>query len=201
MKIQAICYDADGVMVNPQLQFSKLLKSTYGITPQKTREFFNGIFNECLTGGEDLAAVLPPFLVDWGWRGTVKEFIDLWLATDHVIDRQLMDHAQSLRRAGILCCLTTCQEHHRAAYMKSNMGFQNAFDALFFSCEIGCQKSDPAFFEHVERTLGLDRRSILLWDDSPVNIETARKFGLNAEIYTGYADYREQLKKVYRFIN
>lgn len=184
--IRTICFDADGVIVNPQMQFSKHLQKEYGISPEMTRNFFNGVFNDCLVGQADLKDVLPVFLKDWGWKNSVDEFIRAWLLTDHVIDMRLMNTIQHLRRAGVICCLATSQERNRSEYMKAAMGFQNMFDHLFFSCEIGWQKPHPAYYQHIEKMLAVEKKSILFWDDSLANIEAAREFGWNAEIYIGF---------------
>lgn len=195
MTIQAICFDADGVVVNPQMQFSKHLESAHGISPQMTQEFFHGVFNDCLVGKTNLAEVLPPFLKDWGWNASVDEFIHTWLLKDHVIDARLMNVVQGLRQNGMICCLATSQEHNRAEYMKTRMGFQDAFDHLFFSCEAGWQKPQHAYYQHIERVLGLPKESILLWDDAHLNVESAREFGWNAEIYTGFDEFEKTIKK------
>ncbi len=194
-QIRAVCLDADGVVVNPQMQFSKLLAAKHGISPEKTRDFFRGAFNDCLVDRTDLKEILSPFLQQWGWEGSVREFIDLWLATDHVIDRQVVDLAQALRQKGILCCLATSQERNRAGYMRVEMGFGELFDYLFFSCEIGFQKPDPRFYQHIEGVLGLGGGAVLFWDDSRKNVEAARELGWNAEIYTGFAEFAAVTKQ------
>lgn len=194
MTIKAICFDADGVVVHPQMQFSRLLKD-FGITPEMTQSFFCGVFNDCLTGRANLEDVLPPFLKDWGWRGSVDAFINTWLVADHVIDVRVIDAIQNLRHNGIICCLATSQERNRAGYMKTKMGFQKVFDHLFFSCEAGWQKPDHAYYQHIEATLGLEKKSILFWDDSRKNVESAREFGWNAEIYTGFNEFEVAIKK------
>jgi putative hydrolase of the HAD superfamily len=193
--IKAICFDADGVVINPQLQFSRYLDKEHGISPEMKRDFFGGVFNDCLVGRADLKKVLPTFLRDWGWPGTTDEFVDTWLRTDHVVDRRIINVIESLRRKGYICCLATSQEYHRARYMKVEMGFQDVFDHLFFSCEVGWQKPDQVYYQHIEHILHLEKESILLWDDSRINIEAARKYGWNAEIYTGYAEFGKTIKK------
>ncbi|MBN2116934.1 MAG: HAD-IA family hydrolase [Anaerolineales bacterium] len=195
MIIKAICFDADGVVVNPQMQFSKHLKEAYGISPEMTQSFFQGAFDDCLIGRATLEDVLPAFLQTWGWKGSVDSFIDTWLLMDHVIDTRVIDRVQCLRRNGTICCLATSQERNRAEYMRTRMGFQDMFDHLFFSCEVGCQKPDPAYFQHIEKTLDLEKKSILFWDDSPVNIEAAREFGWNAEIYTEFDEFEKIVRK------
>jgi len=195
MTIKAICFDADGVVVNPQMQFSKHLNNEYGISPEMTQSFFGGVFNDCLVGKTNLEEVLPTFLKDWGWKDSVDEFINTWLSKDHVVDVRVINAIQSLRQNGFICCLATSQERNRADYMKDKMGFQNVFDHLFFSCEVGWQKPHPLYYQHIENTLGLDKKSILFWDDSRVNIKAAHEFGWNAEIYTEFDEFEKIIQK------
>lgn len=195
MTIRAICFDADGVVVNPQMQFSKYLKKEHGISPEMTRGFFNGVFNDCLVGKADLKKVLPTYLIDWGWKNGVDEFVRIWLQTDHVIDSRLIRAIQNLRHNGMVCCLTTSQEHNRAEYMKTRMGFQEAFDHLFFSCEVGWQKPDHAYYRYIEKALHLEKEAILFWDDSQTNIEAARECGWNAERYINFDEFEKIVPK------
>jgi putative hydrolase of the HAD superfamily len=144
IKIKAVLFDADGVVINPRMQFSRFLAEVFEIPPQMTRGFFTGVFNDCLTGRADLLAVLPPYLEEWGWPGDTADFLRLWMAKDDCPDLRLLAHIQRLRADGLLCGLATLQEKHRAAYMREAMGFSRRFDRLFFSCELGCLKPDPA---------------------------------------------------------
>jgi len=195
MTIKAICFDADGVVVNPQKQFSRHLEKEHGISPSMTQNFFCGVFNDCLVGKASLREVLPPFLKEWKWKGSVDKFINTWLLIDHVVDDRIINSIQSLRRNGIICCLATSQEHNRAEYMKSKMGFQGMFDQLFFSCEIGWQKPDCTYYRHIEKILNLEKGSILFWDDSTLNVKAARECGWSAEIYNDFSAFEEITKK------
>ena len=100
MIIKAICFDADGVVVNPQMQFSRHLEKAHGISPQMTQTFFSGVFNDCLVGKANLEDVLPAFLKEWDWKDSVGEFINAWLLADHVIDMHLINMIQRLRQDG-----------------------------------------------------------------------------------------------------
>lgn len=193
MSVKAICFDADGVVVNPQMQFSRLLRIDYGITPQMTKPFFDGIFNECLVGNADLFHVLPPFLREWHWKGSTEEFAALWLKTDHVIDTQLITTIKNLRHKGYKCCLATSQEQHRADYMKKEMGFHGLFDHMFISCEMGTQKPEKAYYRYIETQLQLSGESILFWDDKPQNVSAAKARGWKAELYTEYGQFLKTL--------
>ncbi len=195
MTIKAICFDADGVVVYPQMQFSKYLNEEHGISPAMTQPFFDGIFNNCLLGKAELIEVLPPYLKTWQWKGSVDEFIAIWLQKDHVLDARLISVIQNLRDQGTLCSLATSQECNRAEYMKTRMGFQDLFDRLFFSCEIGCQKPDPVYFEFIENSLNLEKESILFWDDSKTNVQAALTRGWKAEIYTDFTGFEKNMNK------
>ncbi|MBI9049121.1 MAG: HAD-IA family hydrolase [Anaerolineaceae bacterium] len=187
--IKAICFDADGVLINPQMQFARHLQDVYGIAREMTAPFYNGVFNECLTGQKELADVLPPFLESWGWQKGVDEFIRTWMLEDDVVDGELLNKVRRLRNQGLVCCLTTNQEHNRATYMRNQMGFANEFDHLFFSCEMGGQKPEDAYYQQIETTLALAPHEILFWDDSQRNVDAARKRGWQAEIYSSYEDF------------
>ena len=195
MTIKAICFDADGVVVNPHKQFSQYLAQAHGISPAMTRGFFEGVFNDCLVGKANLKDVLPAFLKDWGWEDSVDDFIQTWLLRDHVVDGRLLTAIHRLRSNGLICCLTTSQERNRAEYMKTKMGFQSIFDQLFFSCEVGWQKPHHAYYQHVENVLNVDKGSILFWDDARSNVEAARECGWNAELYTNFDEFEQSIKQ------
>ena len=158
-----------------------------------TRPFFQGVFEDCLLGRTDLKIVLPPFLQQWQWPGSVDQFVNTWLEVENAVDGRMVQVIQDLRRSGLLCCLGTSQEQYRADYMRSTMGFAGLFDHLFFSCELGCQKPDSAFFQVVAQTLGLSGGQILFWDDSLANVQGARECGWNAEAYTDFESFQTKL--------
>ena len=190
--IQAVIFDADGVVIHPW-RFARYLEREHAITPGMTRAFFQTTFEDCLVGRTDIKDVLPPFLDEWGWRGSLDEFLTIWFEVEDAADDRVIDLIHRLRRSGVLCCLATNQERHRAAYMRAEMGFSETFDRLYFSCELGCQKPDPAYYGAIERDLGLAGDGILFWDDAAVNVESARKTGWNAEVYTGYEPFARAL--------
>ena len=192
MKIKAVLFDADGVVVFPW-RFARYLEREHGVTADMTREFFRRAFERCLVGETDLKEVLPPFLAEWGWEGTVEEFVAMWLETENAVDDRVAGAICSLRESGLSCCLATSQEKYRAAYMREAMGFGELFDRLFFSCELGYLKPDEAFYRSVEKSLGLAAGSILFWDDSVQNVAGARECGWHAEVYVGFEDFEQKL--------
>jgi len=190
--IQAVIFDADGVIIFPW-RFARHLEHEYKITREMTREFYRGVFEDCLIGKLDLKEVLAPFLPKWGWTRSVDDFVATWLKTENAVDERIVGVIRSLRQAGIKCCLATSQERYRAEYMMTAMRFSEIFDGLFFSYSLGCQKPDPAFYESITRGLGLKGHHVLFWDDSRPNVESARRCGWNAEVYTDFEDFTGKL--------
>jgi putative hydrolase of the HAD superfamily len=187
-----VLFDADGVVIFPW-RFARHLAREHGITPEMTRGFFQGVFEDCLLGEADLKQVLPPFLRQWGWPRSVDDFVVTWLETENAVDERVVAVIRALRGSGLMCCLVTSQERYRAEYMRVTMGFAEVFDRLFFSCELGCQKPDHAYYQIVEGELGFEGQEVLFWDDSAVNVRSARRWGWKAELYSEFATFEKRL--------
>ena len=194
MSIKVVCFDADGVVVNPKKQFSIFREKEYGLTQEMTAAFFNGVFLDCLKGKADLLDVLPPYLQAWNWQESTQEFIRVWNETEHVIDEQLMSFIRKIRGSGIRCCLATNQEKHRAAYMRTRMGFQDLFDQLFISCEIGSMKPEAEYYHAIEKQLGCKADEILFWDDTLTHVKAAHACGWRAEQYTDFDTFMQLME-------
>ncbi|TLN14358.1 hypothetical protein FDZ74_09180 [bacterium] len=193
--IRAILFDADGVLIHPY-RFRAWLEREHGITPAMTAPFFDGVFSEqCLLGRVTLADALRPYLPGWGWRDTPGAFIAAWLETENAPDERMLAAVSSLRRADYIVCLATSQEANRAAYMRTVMGFEQRFDRLFISCEMGCQKPEVEYFQRIESELGLPAGQLLFWDDNPGWAAAAREHGWQAEVYRGYADFQQRMQQ------
>jgi putative hydrolase of the HAD superfamily len=194
MTIKAVVFDSDGVLLFPW-QFRSYLEQEHRITPEMTRPFFTGIFEACLVGKEDLRVALPPYLAEWGWKGTLDEFIKTWFDLETAVDGRIAAAIRKLRFEGMVCCLATVQERYRADYMRTRMGLVDLFDRLFFSCEIGWKKSHPSFYRHIQVALGLAGEEILFWDDTPPNVEAARSCGWKAKLYTDFETFAEAMRE------
>lgn len=195
MSVKAVIFDADGVLVFPW-RFAEHLTKEFQITREATQAFFQGRFTDCLLGKEDLAEVLPPYLAEWGWTGSVGEFMQLWFSVEDAVDVRVLGAVQTLREAGFTCCLASNQEAHRSEYMRTVMGFGREFDTLFFSSELGIKKPDARFYEAVEKALGLSSKQIAFWDDSPSHVDAAKERGWQAELYTSCENFERQLQEM-----
>jgi len=95
--ISTVLFDVDGVLVVGE-PFSVTLAREYGITLEMTAAFFrDGPFQQCLVGKADLKAEIASHLPQWGWRGSVEEFVSVWFTTGQQVDAALLAAVQQLR--------------------------------------------------------------------------------------------------------
>lgn len=63
-------------------------------------------------------------------------------------------------------------------------GLDQYVDGFFASCALGVAKPDPRAFQMALEGLGLAPEETLYLDDDPENVETARRLGLRAWVYS-----------------
>lgn len=165
--------------------FSVALEREHGIPPARLEPFFKGPFLDCIVGRRDLREMLAPQLVAWGWTGSVDELLEFWFRREHVVCPEVMAAVRHLRGKGHRCLLGTNQEKYRAAYMRREMRFEEEFDAVCASCDLGAAKPSAEFFHGVERRVGQPGARFLLIDDSEKNVRGAQAVGWDAVHYTG----------------
>jgi putative hydrolase of the HAD superfamily len=158
--------------------------------------FFTGPFNNATLGKADLKEIIEPYLKGWGWPDTAEDLLNYWFKEESYYDTELMDYIQHLRQQGTPCYLATNQEKYRIKYIREVMGFQDKFDGMFVSCELGSQKPDIAFFEKMYSKLKpTDKSEIIFWDDLIENVGQASAFGYQAEHYTDFESFKEKMKQ------
>jgi putative hydrolase of the HAD superfamily len=187
----------DGVnCITYQEPLSVGLERDYKIPLEKTLPFFKGVLQDCVVGQSDVKEVLPVYLNDWGWKDGVEGLLRYWFERDHKIDTKLVSYISELRNKGILCLLATNNEKYRFAYMLDRMNFNKIFDKAYCSALLGCKKPDQQFFSKILDDLkDIKKEEILFFDDKVENVKGAKEFGVQAEIYTTFEDFKEKMKK------
>ena len=69
-------------------------------------------------------------------------------------------------------------------------------DVPIISYMINLIKPDPKIFEYMINTYDMDPKEAVFIDDSPANIEAAKKFGLNTVLFTDKASADAKLKEL-----
>lgn len=95
-----------------------------------------------------------------------------------------------LRAQHTVCCLSNSNEVHWKSSITSH------FDRAFSSHLIGCIKPDPESFAYVLNELDVPAERVHFFDDAQVNVEAARRCGLNAYHTPGYQALNATLNRL-----
>lgn len=193
--IKAIIFDADGVLIHRPKYFSEILQDEYGVPLEKSLEFFNGEFAECLIGKKDLKKVLPKYLKEWGWDKTFEELLTYWFERESKRDEKIIEYVKDLKNKGFKIYIGTNNEKYRTEYLSNVLGLREIAHKVYGSGVVGFAKPDYRFFKHILDEQKLQKEEVLFWDDDKENVKAARDFGINAEVYTNFIDFEKVIKK------
>lgn len=189
--------DVDGVVVHAPdgRRWDADIEADLGISAQALQErFFAPNFHDIVHGRADLLERLGPALAEFAPHVTAKALVDYWFEKDARLDHDLLEELAALRAGGLRLHLATVQEHHRARHLWETLGLKDRFDAIHYAADLGCAKPDPAFWAAVQQRTGYAPTDLLLIDDSPRNVESARAAGWAAVLWDGTQTLGELLK-------
>ena len=190
--IRAVLFDCDGVLQRPANDWRGDVARVTGLEGSDLDAFLDDAMTAeepVLDGSEPFAVPLAAVLARWGLSVPVEELLEVW---QHIaVDRAMLDGAHALRAEGIVCALGTNQHRERAAYLRHELGYEDHFDPMIISGEVGAAKPDPAFFRHAIEQIGLPAGQILFVDDVQANVDSARTVGLVAELFTQHGGRAE----------
>lgn len=115
----------------------------------------------------------------------VRTALHHWVIEPYPGAHELIERVTQIPGISTACLSNTNATHW--AMMQGLNGHTRAAVPLhqlthrFASHLIGAMKPDPAIYEHVEKTLGIDPTSILFFDDHPPNVVAARERGWQVE--------------------
>lgn len=184
--IKLLLIDADGVIQSFDEAWMAGLKRL--VDKEKSDEFLADVFaseKPTLVGDVDFAEAAETLLDRWCIDEPTEDFLRRWNAID--VHSDILKLVSDVRASGFLVCLASNQHFDRASYMRKILEYENQFDHLFFSCELGAVKPEPQFFDAVFNRLAsnyhLEPRNVLFIDDSKNNVESAIGIGLHAETF------------------
>jgi putative hydrolase of the HAD superfamily len=195
---KAVLFDADGVLQQTADWREELAEVAGPEDEQRQERLLEEIAKaegpRTMTGEADLEHSLGTVLeryddVDLEPADVIEAWHDIEVHAD------VLQGVRELAGRGVIRALTTNQNPPRAAWMRTNLPYDELFEAQFYSCEIGLAKPDPAFFRHVLETLGVHAEDALFLDDTLGNVESAARLGLRAELFARDAG-REELDRI-----
>jgi epoxide hydrolase-like predicted phosphatase len=181
MSLKAICFDFGGVIVRTEFQaprqhlaerlgieYEQLIKAVFD--SETARQATLGVISE----GEHWAAVMQRFRLP---TSEAETFEDEFFAGD-ILDHALVEFIRSLRpqvRTGLISNAWSGLRD----YIISQK-FDDAFDAMVISAEVGVMKPEARIYQIALEKLGVAPSEAAFVDDFPENVEGARAVGMAA---------------------
>lgn len=75
------------------------------------------------------------------------------------------------------------------------MKFDEYFDGIFCSAEMGLKKPEKEYYELIIQKLRIDPDSLIYFDDSSENIQIAQSLGIHVVLYRDYDDFAHEREK------
>jgi putative hydrolase of the HAD superfamily len=194
-----IFFDVDGVLIKgysatagERLRWDAHLQRDLGIDPDVMKSvFFDRLFESVILGRKDLLKALADVLPEMGFEGLPQTLVDYWLEKDSVVNEETFDVIRQIKeKPGARLFLATHQEKYRANHLWHTLGFKDHFEEIFFSGRMGVKKTDPEFFNLIEKELCLDEAECLLIDDNEAVCEAARNAGWKTILFKTVDDIR-----------
>jgi putative hydrolase of the HAD superfamily len=185
--VQAVLFDADGVLQRPAVSWRKAFASILGPCGSGDLEpFLNDIANaesSALCSPAGFVEVLAGVLKRWGRADRVSDAIGVFNAIEP--SEEVMLVVEAIQRSGIPCYIASNQQASRAHHMSEVLSYRSRFRQEFYSCYLGVAKPRRAFFECVLGGLGLHPSEVLFVDDREDNVQAAREVGLIGVVFSG----------------
>jgi putative hydrolase of the HAD superfamily len=157
--VQAVLFDADGVLQRPAVPWRKAFASILGPCGSGDLEpFLNDIANaesSALCSPAGFVEVLAGVLKRWGRADRVSDAIGVFNAIEP--SEEVMLVVEAIQRSGIPCYIASNQQASRAHHI--------------FECVLG--------------GLGLHPSEVLFVDDREDNVQAAREVGLIGVVFSG----------------
>ena len=198
MNIQAVLFDADGVLQNPVEGGREKLASLCGSAVRKDEFLVDFLQSEmpCLKGEADFAVTVAEVLKKWDSPFSVEQAIETHTKIV-AMNLESLEVVRALRRSGVGAYLATNQHEYRARYMSEVFGYADIFDGEFYSCRLGSMKPDTGYFYSILESLPIPPERLLFIDDRERNVAAAKSVGIHGVEYD-MGDGVEALRSVLR---
>ena len=197
MTVRAIFVDLGGVLVRTEFQaprqhLAERLDLEY---ENVVKLVFEGETSEQASLGriseeEHWAAVMRRLRLPLSNADAVR---DEFFAGD-VVDRELLDHLRDLHETYKVGLISNAWSGLRPWIVKQK--FDDVFDAMIISAEVGLMKPDPRIFELALEKLGVTAPESIFLDDFKAHVDGARELGIHAIQFGAHDQAIDELEKM-----
>jgi putative hydrolase of the HAD superfamily len=195
---QAVVFDFAGVLATRnQEQMNTLLTTTFGFTPVELKQHY-GEMVQAVDGGAAGSEV--EFWVKLAHRKGLQlpsnwvTLHDATLTASVIIDLEMYALIHELKETGIQVGLLSNIDERLAKLLRA-AGYYKPFDPCVLTCDIGVSKPDLKAYQILIEKMKCAPSKIIFVDDRLENVEAAKQVGIDAILFTSYAQIHTELAK------
>ncbi len=184
--IKAIVFDFGGVLATAdRTEVYRFLNQTFGLSGDDLQKVLTELHKEIAAGGDE-----ERFWYEYA-QSKEKTLPKGWFEQFEVVKMQaikpipqMMTIVKMLKQAGYRLALLSNVTSSQARILRK-LGYYDLFDPVVLSCDIGVEKPDERAFEILLDELELTAFEVLFIDDTPENIEAAKKLKFDTVLFQG----------------
>ena len=197
MSIRAVFFDLGGVIVRTEFQAPRQrLAERLGME-------YDDLVKIVFDSDSGYKATMGEISSDEHWASVIQRLKrpaselsairDEFFAGD-IVDRTLLDYLRSLRGKYKTGLISNAWGDLRDYIVKEK--FDDAFDKMIISAEVGAAKPEPKIFQIALEQLGVTPKEAVFVDDFLINIEGCEKVGIKGIHFKDPVSALQQLKKL-----
>jgi epoxide hydrolase-like predicted phosphatase len=197
MSIRAVFFDLGGVLLRTEFQAPRQqLAERLGME-------YDDLVKIVFDSDSGIKATMGEISSDQHWDSIMKRLKlpaseldpirDEFFAGD-ILDRTLLDYLRSLRGKYKTGLISNAWGDLRDYIVKEK--FDDAFDRMIISAEVGAAKPEPKIFQIALEQFGVKPKEAVFVDDFLINIEGCEKVGIKGIHFKDSESTLQQLKKL-----
>jgi epoxide hydrolase-like predicted phosphatase len=197
MTIKAVFFDLGGVIVRTEFQAPRQRLA------EKLGMEYDDLYKIVFDSDSGLRASLGEITSDDHWASVIQRLkrpaSELSLIRDEfyagdIVDRTLVEYIRSLRGNYKTGLISNAWSDLRDFIVREK--FDDAFDKMIISAEVGALKPDPKIFQIALEQSGVSPSEAIFVDDFYANIEGCEKVGIKGIHFKDAESSMQQLKQI-----
>lgn len=200
MGIRAVVFDIGGVLeTTPATGWPERWETTLGLEDGALAKAVGPIWRLGRTGHACLEEIVreTELVLQLSNEQSQQLWEDVWTEYLGALNETLMDYACALKRRHQIALLSNsfvgAREREQTAYR-----FEDHFDLLVYSHEVGMEKPDPRIYKITCQRLGIEYGEAIFVDDVEGNVAAASQLGMHGVVFENNHTCIRQIERCLR---